>query len=164
MNTKYLFTFFLINLSISVFGQTYLLPNEILIFSFKSDKGKIVAFAKDKNNKYIIYRFGTKDNIEFEFPEKSVKSWKKFKYSHYLRGGGKKKLAENLSSVSFVNKDYEYRLYDYYFSESNEYEIGVLILNLKTRKTTKIRGKLKTKKGTLNGFDGSNLLEIDEEI
>jgi len=152
------------NLSISIFGQTHILPNETLIFSFKTDKDKIVTLAKDKNNKYIIYRFGTEDNIEFEFPDKSEKSWKKFKYSHYSRGGGKQNLAENLSGVSFINKDFQYRLYDSYYSESNEYEIGILILNLKTQKTTNIKGKLKSKKGTLNGFDGSNLLEIDDEI
>ena len=152
------------NLSISIFGQTHLLSNETLIFSFKTGKDKIVTLAKDKNNEYIIYRFGAKDNIEFEFPDKSKKSWEKFKYSHYSRGGGKQNLAENLSGVSFVNKDFEYRLYDSYSSESDEYEIGVLILNLKTKKTTNIKGKLKSKKGALNGFDGSNLLEIDDEI
>ena len=69
--------------------QEYILPNEENIISFITKKGKIVTLSKDKNNEYIIYRFGSKEKIELEYPEKNKNSWNKFTYSFYHRGGGK---------------------------------------------------------------------------
>ncbi|MEY4926599.1 MAG: hypothetical protein RI894_1035 [Bacteroidota bacterium] len=48
--------------------QKLLLPNEECVFSFKTKSGKTMMLAKDKTEKYLIYRFGTKNNIELEFP------------------------------------------------------------------------------------------------
>ena len=70
--------------------------------------------AKDKDNRYLIYRFGTKDKIEFEFPDKNESSWTKFKYSYYSRGGGKRNAAQDLIHISFINNGYKYFLYDTY--------------------------------------------------
>lgn len=161
---KFLFAIFLINFSITAIGQTYLLPNEINILCFKTKNDKVVVLAKDKSNGYIIYRFGTANKIEFEFPSKTKDSWSKFKYSYYSRGGGKKNAAENLSHVSFTNGHYKYFLYDCYYSESDEFLIGIQVINLKNGKSTDIKGKIKTKKGSLTNFNGKELLEIDEEI
>ncbi len=36
-----------------------LLPNETNLFSFKTRHHKTVTLAQDKDQKYIIYRFGT---------------------------------------------------------------------------------------------------------
>src|SRR5882724_5416344 len=69
-------------------GQSFILPNEDLIYSFATSNGKQLVLVKDKSDKYIIYRFGSKTKIEFEFPEKNKSSFSKFKYSFYLRGGG----------------------------------------------------------------------------
>jgi hypothetical protein len=161
---KILFFFYLINSSISVIGQTLLLPNEICIFSFETNKGKIAMLCKDKENTYLIYRFGTKNKIEFEFPQKTKDSWSKFKYSHYSRGGGKKNSAEDLNHISFINNEFQYIIFDSYYSESNEFDVGILIRNTKTGKTKEIKGQLKTKKGKLYNFKGSELLEIEEEL
>ncbi|WP_130735837.1 hypothetical protein [Flavobacterium sp. J27] len=45
------------------FAQNYLLPNEELIFGFETQRGKKLVLAKDKNNAYIIYRFGTIEKL-----------------------------------------------------------------------------------------------------
>jgi hypothetical protein len=67
----------------SVFGQNYLHPNERIICSFETMKGKIVMLAKDKDDKYIVYRFGSKTKTELEYPENKENSWSKFKFSYY---------------------------------------------------------------------------------
>ena len=160
---RLLFVFFLITFSVSVLGQTSLLPNEVSLFSFKTDNDKIVLLAKDKNNGYIIYRFGTTTKVEFEYPNKTKNSWSQFKYYYYSRGGGKQNDAVNIAHVSFINGDYEYMLYDDYSSENDEFSIGVLVTHLKSGKLTDIKGKLKKKKGFLCNFKGSELLEVKED-
>ena len=46
------------------FWAQYLLPNEEIIYSFETKNGKKMSLVKDKSNKYIQYRFGTKSKIE----------------------------------------------------------------------------------------------------
>lgn len=159
---------FLILLLLSItsnlsFGQKYLLQNEELIYSFKTQNGKKMLLTKDKNDNYIIYRFGTKTKIEFEFPEKLKTSWSKFKYSFYLRGGGKINEAMDLNYISFINKNYKYVIYDTYFSVENKTNIGVKIIDLRTGKIIDIKGNLKSRRGNLVGFRDNKLIGIDDE-
>ncbi len=94
---------FLLIINYSVNGQKYILSNETVIFSFNTQNGKVLTVNKDKENKYIIYRFGTKDKVEFEYPNKLESSWTNFKYSYYLRGGGVQNEAMDMNSLEFVN-------------------------------------------------------------
>jgi hypothetical protein len=89
--------------SIFINAQNFILENEELIFSFNTKNGKKLVLAKDKENEYIVYRFGTKDKIELEYPEKNKESWSKFTYGYYSRGGGKQNLAMELESIFFSN-------------------------------------------------------------
>ncbi len=159
-----LFFVFVLASSNIVFGQKYILPNELSIFSFETNNGRKVTICKDKENKYIIYRYGTKQKIEFEFPSKSEASWKKFKYSSWLRGGGMQNAGIDLNYLYFTNENYRYVVYDSYFSEANESNIGIKITDLKTQKTTDIKGKIKSRKGTLTDFRDNNLIEIGDEL
>ena len=113
------------------FAQEYILPNETLIYSFETQNGKKLVLAKEKNDKYIVYRFGTKDKIEFEFPEKTKESWEKFKYSFYLRGGEIQNEGMDLNYVKFINRDYQYVIYDTYYAAENKTSIGIKITNQK---------------------------------
>jgi hypothetical protein len=162
-NHKILIALLLINLNTIACAQSYLLPHEICIMSFRTKNNKMVMVAKDKDDKYLIYRFGTKEKIEFEFPGKTKESWSKFKYSYYSRGGGKQNAAQELRHISFTNNNYKYFVYDNYHSESDEFEIGVRVLNLNTQKWTNYGGRLNTKKGSLK-FKESAVLEEDEDI
>lgn len=164
LSFKIFFVFVLMNFYAIGFSQSYLLPNEVCIISFKTKNNKIVMLAKDKDNKYLVYRFGSKDKIELQFPDKLENSWSKFKFSYYSRGGGKLNAAQELRHVSFINADYKYILYDTYHSESDEFNIGVRVFNLNTKESTDFEGKLKTKKGALSSFKESKLLKEDEEI
>lgn len=159
---KLLLLFLLLQTSVSVLGQDYLLSNEVLIFSFKTKSGKAVL-AKDKNNKYIIYRFGTKDKIEFEFPAKTKESWQKFKYSYYMRGGGNTNDAIDLNYLAFTTNTIKYIIYDTYFSVGNKSSVGIKIIDLKTTKITDIKGQNKRRKGTLIDFRNNKVIGTDNE-
>jgi hypothetical protein len=144
-------------------AQKYILPNEKLIYSFETQKGKKLVLAKDKNDKYIIYRFGSENKIEFEFPKKTKESWNLFKYSFYLRGGGIQNEGMDLNYIKFINGDYKYVIYDTYYAVENEKSIGIIITNLINNKITNIKGKEKTRKGDLMDFRFNDLLEIEDD-
>jgi hypothetical protein len=63
--------------------------NEKVFFSFKMENSpKTMSIClSNKQPDYLVYRFGTKDKIELQFPENNADSWNKFVYSYYLRGG-----------------------------------------------------------------------------
>jgi hypothetical protein len=148
------------------FCQKYVLPNEKNIISFITTKGKILTLSKDKNDEYIVYRFGTKEKIELEYPERNKESWKKFTYSFYHRGGGKMNSAMDLITVWFTIDVYEYGIFSYdragdeFSAES--FDVGVKITNLKTNKETKIIAIENSIKGSMYQFTENGLIKIDE--
>ena len=146
------------------YGQKYLKPNEEVIFSFQTLSHKQAYLVKDTSDLYISYRFGAKDKIEFEFPEKTDSSWSKFKYSFYLRGGGTANEGMEWNYVYFSNNNYLYIIYDTYFSTGNKSGIGIKVMDLTSNKTIDIKGNYKTRKGTLVDFRDNNLLETGEEL
>jgi hypothetical protein len=147
-------------LTMSANAQRYLQKGESVIFSFRTQSGKYVMLAKDKHDAYIVYRFGTADSVEFEYPEKNKDSWKKFKYDYYLRGGGIRNAGEDLNYVYFTNNGYKYYIYDVYHSEKGMNSgIGIGVMNVATNKTVTIRGAKKTRKGTLIDLRDTNLIE-----
>lgn len=147
-----------------IFAQKYLLPNEVLLYSFETQNGKRVVLAKDQKEEYIMYRFGTKNHIEFEFPEKTKDSWNKFTYSFYFRGGGIQNEGMDLNYITFTNQEYKYVIYDTYYAVGNETSIGIRIKNLRNNKTTDIKGRKNTQKGNLVDFRFNNLIKTEEEI
>lgn len=141
----------------------YVLPNEIIIFSFESTKGKKMVLVKDKSGSYINYRFGSKDKVEMEFPTKTKDSWKRFKYSYYLRGGGPGNSGMDLNYIYFENNNIQYVIYDCYYSESSESTIGVKVIT-PAKKTIDIKGNYKTRKGSMVDFRDNDLLEISDDL
>lgn len=149
---------------LSLFSQN-LLSNEEVVYYFKTQNGKEMTLAKDKKDKYIVYRFGAKNKTEFEFPTvKDKSSWKKFTYSFYLRGGGKQNDGMDLNYILFENKGYKYLLFYEYFSKDESIETAIKITNLKTKKQIKIGGKLNSRKGTLIDLRDNNLITITDDL
>jgi hypothetical protein len=142
-------------------AQPNLLPTETLLYSFSTKSGKTMVLAKDKNDAYIVYRFGTKDKVELEVLDKTKKQ---FKYSFYLRGGGKANEGMDLNYVYFINKGFKYVIFSTSYAIDDKYEIGLKVIDMKTDKVTTIKGIVKTKKGTLTDFRDNGLLEIGEEL
>ncbi|WP_264520585.1 hypothetical protein [Flavobacterium sp. N1994] len=158
------FTIFLLLFAEFCLAQNYILPNEDLIFSFPTKNGKKMVLAKDKNNAYIIYRFGTANNIELEYPEKNKESWNKFTYSYYFRGGGIQNAGMEITSIFFKIGNFDYLIYDDYYSESDELTTGILVTNLTTNKETDIKGNYDKIEGTLYDIRQSGLLKMDDRI
>jgi hypothetical protein len=147
------------------YSQAYLKSNETLIFSFQTKNNKQVYLVKDKSNKYICYRYGSKDKIEFEFPTTLNKeSWNQFIYSFYLRGGGIGNEGMDLDYIYFRNKGFKYKIYNEYYARGNEINVGVKVIDIKTDKLkADIKGLAKTRKGRLVDFRDNNLLKIEQE-
>ena len=146
------------------FAQNYIKSNEELIFSFQTKNHKQVYLVKEKSNKYICYRFGSKERVEFEYPTLNKESWNQFKYSFYLRGGGISNEGMDLNYVYFNNNGYKYVIYYTYYARGNEVEVGIRVIDLKTNKTiSDIKGNPKARKGSLFGFRDNNLLKIEDE-
>jgi hypothetical protein len=150
------YLFFLI--SEDIFPQNYILSNETLLFSFETKNKKKMVLARDKKEMYIVYRFGNKERIELEYPEKNKSSWSKFRFSFYFRGGPS---ATDIDDLFFVNDNFEYRVYSNYFREDNEEDFGIEITDLKTKKITNIKGQKKTKKGNLSSLRESKLMKVE---
>jgi len=86
--------------------------SEKIRFGFSTADGKIVSIATGHDDSYIVYRYGRKGNVEFEYPPKKVRSsFKLFDYSGYFRGGGSTNLGLNLQSVSFRKGKSAYEIY-----------------------------------------------------
>ena len=162
--SKFIIILSLISIRTFSFGQEYIFPDEVVLYSFATPDGKMMTLNREKSDRYIVYRFGTKEKIEFEFPGKTNESWKKFKYSSYLRGGGVQNEGMDLNYVYFINEGFKYIIFDTYYSADDKREIGIKIINLKTKKTTVIRGDINTLQGTLTDFRDNHLLEKGEEI
>jgi hypothetical protein len=149
-----------------LFSQKLLETNEECVFSFQTKNGKTLMLAKEKNNKYLIYRFGKINKIEFEYPVKEVQSWNKFTYNYYFRGGGKQNAGMDIDNLTFENKGFKYIIYTAYYAGDDEneesYQIGILIYN-KKNKVTRIIGNLATQIGSLQEFRTNGLIKIDLE-
>jgi len=152
-------------ISFNSFSQKLLQNNEVCIYSFKTKNGKTMMLAKEKSNKYIVYRYGKNNKIELEFPEKNEQSWKKFTYSYYLRGGGKQNSGLDIDNINFQSNGYKYIVFSAYSAgdeESEEsYSVGIIIYD-KDEKRTVIKGNPKTIIGKLIDFRTNELLTIEE--
>jgi hypothetical protein len=89
-------------------------PDERVIFSFRlKNSNKTAMLCRQKNNRYLVYRFGTEGKIELQYPAiLTATSWKEFKYDGYTRGGGRENSAEVENSVTFINNGTRYKLYE----------------------------------------------------
>lgn len=145
------------------FWAQYLLPNEEIIYSFETKNGKKMSLVKDKTNKYIQYRFGTKTKVEMEFPkERTKESWKQFHYNSYMRGGGKDNAGMEVDNLSFKNNGYEYLLFRTYHAEGEDFSAGIIITDSK-KKETRINGNYKTVKGCICNLEDTGMI-IKEDI
>ena len=144
------------------FWAQHLLPNEEVIYSFNTQNGKKMTLVKDKNNKYIQYRFGTPSKIEMKFPkERTKESWKKFHYNSYWRGGGIQNAGMEIDNLSFNHNGYDYLLFRTYHAEGEVYTAGIIIKD-KKGKETRIKGNYKTVKGCICNLEETKMIERED--
>ena len=129
---------------------SYQLKNEKLVYELKMKNGKQLSVCIDKDEKYIVYRYGSKNKIELEYPkEKDLSSFQKFEYSEYKRGGGIQNAAMELTYLAFTNKQVKYVIYDTYFAEGNKSNAGIKVIESEN-KITDLKGLIKSRKGNLS--------------
>ncbi len=143
-------TLFLLLFTSLLFSGEYLLKKgEKLLFGFKTKSGKVVSIVLGPKKSYLLYRFGKKNRVEFEYPKDRNNSFTKFSYYHYMRPSlGKTNAGEDLSHLYFSNKGYTYDIYEEYFDEESSHNLGIIVCKGKKR-VAKIKGKVKSKKGSL---------------
>ena len=137
---------------------------EDLLFSFKianSNQTASICISKDEQE-YIIYRFGTKDKIELEYPIETEKSWSLFTYSYYLRAGGIDNEGLDLNYLSFEHDGYSYEIYDEYSAESDKSVVGIKITNQDTKEETNNLGDSDSIIGSLISLRDNTKIKIIE--
>ena len=149
---------------IFTFGQKYRLENEQILFEFKTQNNKRLTIAKDKSDKYLVYRYGTENKIQFEYPNEKLNSWKKFEFSNYLRGGGKANEGMDLSYLYFQVENNKYVVYAEYLAQTGKTNYGIKVINLKNDKTTTIKANHNSIIGTLSVFRDNKKIEKGEEL
>ncbi len=137
--------------------------NEEVLLSFKLfDSGKTLTLCLSKEQPdYIIYRFGTRDKIELEFPKEKNDSWSNFTYSYYLRGGGAKNEGMDLNYLSFENGGYEYTIYQEYTAVDDTTKVGVKIIDKATKKEIDYIGSNGSIEGSLVNLRGNSKIKTE---
>lgn len=106
----------------------------------------------DKQGTYLVYRFGTKDKIELEYPQKlDSTSWEAFKLYGVKRWGGKANAGFGDYNLSFTNNSITYKIFQTWDDETNSSSIGVTVVT--DKKEIILKGDKKSKEGTLLRLD-----------
>lgn len=148
----------------AAYAQTLCRSHENVVFSFRAqDLRKTVSLCKGSQSEYLVYRFGTKANVELQYPANlDETSWKKFDFSGRRRGGGKANAGFGDYSLSFVTGQAEYVIFQEWDDEDETYSIGI---NVQTnKKSISLQGDRNTQQGSLVLLEGErnrlrNLLE-----
>ena len=142
----------------------YKLENEIYVCGFKTYHQKFMTLCIDTNQQYLVYRFGSENKVELEYPKDKTKSWELFVYSFYYRGGGKENAALDLNELTFKKGDYSYKVYQYWSAETEETECGIEVKNTRKNRISTIRCNPLEILGSLGSLRFSNKIIIGEDL
>jgi hypothetical protein len=136
--------------------------NGEIVFAFQLNNKKWVSISKEKNEQYIVYRFGTSAKVELRYPDNlDSTSWQQFTFKGYSRGGGIQNAAMSYAILHFIHNDTEYDIYETWNSEDNEEHCGIIItLN---KKDIDMAGLLKTRKGDLLSLSYGTKIKMEED-
>ena len=137
-----------------------LLENERLIISFKRQgSGKRVTLAIDKEESYLVYRYGLPGKVELTYKMKNQERRDKFHYFQDSRYGYSR---YEIRKLTFTIGDYAYSIYDNYV-EAHETEIdgvGVIVKNNKTGKVTRLKGDEESIYGKLDRLKNVDWIKV----
>ncbi len=120
-----------INLAIEC-DENLCTADEIVLFSFKvEDSQKVLSICEEKNKSYIVYRYGTKDNIELEYPEDKT-DYLGFSYTDADDYPDDASDVDLTKYLSFTNKGYYYTIREYKSETMKQLEADILITDLFT--------------------------------
>ncbi len=136
--------------------------NEQLIYSFKTEEGKLTEITLDTVSNKLIFRFGKSDKTDLEIADNLDDTIVVFKYSYYLRGGGAENAGLDLNYLTFSNDKHSYEIFDEYSAEDNMEYIGIRIMDTTYENVNEIRGIPESREGVLMDFRYNGLIPIDQ--
>jgi hypothetical protein len=167
---KKLVTTLLFFIAAFAFAQKHIEPwhvkaKETAIISFKTNDNKFVTVAKANDGTYVVFRMGTKDHVEFEFPkDKTPESLQVFKYAFFLRGGGPENEGMDINHLYFEDDQNKYVVFDTFYASTDSHRIGVTITSKSNPDDVKdIKGVVKNEFGALSDFRTNKLVSVTEE-
>lgn len=133
--------------------------NENVMFSFKvKNSNKIVSICVAKDQSYIVYRYGTKDTIELEYPKDRTNSWSDFTFRHFIPESG-----PDTNELSFLNNGIGYDIYEVNKQNGITLEVDVYDSN-STKQISNITGDSNTMVGSLSSFRSNGKIRIDQTV
>ncbi len=125
--------------------------NEVLVFGFALTNGKIASICKEKNGAYLVYRFGTRNKIELEYPQQLDRtSWKKFSF-YMAECPATNELDDHLTSkLIFTNNKARYEIFEIRENALDLIHVGIMVTE--NGKTTVLKGAPNSITGWLNSL------------
>lgn len=142
----------------------HLLSNEVLVLQFTTEEGKQLTIAKDTADKYLIFRFGTPDQIKIEFPSERNNSWNQFCFSWWLRGGGLNNEGIDVNYLYFNTGNYRYVVYQEYTARTEKTQFGLKVINEISGELKDNKAKSKTIQGSLTQLRDNDKIQKGEEL
>ena len=116
--------------------------NEEVLVSFRMrDSARTVSILIARDESYIVYRFGSRNNVELEFPAVRADSWSRFTYTyHWSR-------YTRVSNLEFTNGGFKYTVIDN--TEHDDFlspetvsrrTCGIRVTNMSTNRVTELAG------------------------
>lgn len=141
------------------------MQHEETIFSFVTSENKMVVIAFEKQQNYVVFRYGTNEKVEIEIRESKTTAEKKFKYSFFRRGTPKH---TNYLDLNYLNVNVgaiQYVIFEDYIALGVEPEIGIIITDANIGDRKEIKGDITTKKGSLNFFkENEDFVEMSTSV
>lgn len=117
----------------SQLDDTLCLNTEKLVVSFQLQHGgKTVSVCMDTDEGYLVYRFGTRESLELEYPSDKEQAWDQFTYDYSTKD------AHN--SLQFENGGFRYEVYQEDYATSAELKVGVKVTELATGNESDMAG------------------------
>ena len=140
--------------------------NENIVISFRmANSARRLSVLVAKDDSYIVYRYGTQNNVELEYPADKRNAWNMFilNYSMYAGGGG--------HSLHFRNSGFEYEVFDIQSTSPgpdglrlpNHY-VGVEVTNLSTNRTTRLEGIPEGMIGNLYSLENHRRIRLNQSF
>ena len=124
--------------------------NEETIYSVKiSQNNSYATISRAKDNNYLVFRYGTKNNLISAFPQYKEDSWAQFGVSWYLRGGGAENAGTDLNYLSFNDEHYSYCLFSQYDAIENQHDFGLTVKNKSNKNEDILLGNAETVVGSM---------------
>jgi hypothetical protein len=137
--------------------------NEKVLLQFNTQAGKRLVLALDFNNKYLVYRYGSQNHVELQYPRVLYNSFTLFKYASKSKSASAANSKFGYEQLHFSNIEFTYNIYNQYDRMGNITRIGLVVTNNKTHKKTLIQGNLKSLKGQLSDLTNMPNIKLQSE-